>query len=350
MKIPPEINNMRRSLMRRLTKNVGEAKIRTIQRESPQIKKVLICRPNHRLGNLLLITPLVQEVTNTFPDCQIDLFVKGRIAAQIFKNYENIDQIIQLPDKPFSNIIKYIYAWIRVRRRKYDWAINANLGSSSGKLAVLIANSPNKFFGEYNEQYDLTYWDYDHAAKKQIYNLREYMLGIHAIENTHKIPLLNLRLDEKEISIGKNKIERITNNNKKTISLFTNATGEKCFSETWWCEFYIKMQDAFPDCNIVEVLPISNISKLVFQAPTFYSKDIREMGALIANTDLFISADCGVMHLASAVGTPTIGLFSVTSEKQYGPYNLNSRAININLVSDREIFELIKQILVLSKH
>jgi len=35
---------------------------------------------------------------------------------------------------------------------------------------------------------------------------------------------------------------------------------------------------------------------------------------------MMISADCGVMHLAVASGTPTIGMFSITDAKIYGPY------------------------------
>jgi len=38
------------------------------------VQSVLICRPNHRLGNQLLITPIVQEVIDVFPEAKIDLF------------------------------------------------------------------------------------------------------------------------------------------------------------------------------------------------------------------------------------------------------------------------------------
>ena len=37
------------------------------------IKKILVCRPNHRLGSLLLLQPLVQELESTFPNSKIDL-------------------------------------------------------------------------------------------------------------------------------------------------------------------------------------------------------------------------------------------------------------------------------------
>jgi hypothetical protein len=37
-----------------------------------------------------------------------------------------------------------------------------------------------------------------------------------------------------------------------------------------------------------------NVSQIAFK-PTFYSKDIREIGAVIANTEIFIGADSGII-------------------------------------------------------
>jgi hypothetical protein len=61
--------------------------------------------------------------------------------------------------------------------------------------------------------------------------------------------------------------------------------------------------------NIIEVLPVENVSQMGFKAPTFYSKDVREIGALMANTEVFIGGDSGIMHLASASKVSTVGLF-----------------------------------------
>ena len=43
--------------------------------------------------------------------------------------------------------------------------------------------------------------------------------------------------------------------------------------------FYTRLQSAYPDYNIIEMLPIENISKINFKAPHFYSQDIRDMAA-----------------------------------------------------------------------
>jgi hypothetical protein len=72
--------------MRRLTKNVGASQFdQNIDLTKVKFNKILICRPNPRLGNQLLITPLLQEVITTFPECEIDLFVNGGLAPLYLK-------------------------------------------------------------------------------------------------------------------------------------------------------------------------------------------------------------------------------------------------------------------------
>jgi len=120
----------------------------------------------------------------------------------------------------------------------------------------------------------------------------------------------------------------------------------KCYSEEWWNDLYSKMVCRFgEEYNIVEVLPVENISQIAFKAPAYYSKDIREIGAVIANTSVFVGADSGIMHLASASGTPTLGLFSATKTNQYEPYNMGSLAIDTNKMNANDIVDIIEKTL-----
>ncbi|GGG44977.1 hypothetical protein GCM10007332_03040 [Epilithonimonas arachidiradicis] len=328
--------------MKSLTKNIGKSHAEGKLNQNFVVKRVLISRPNHRLGNILLLTPLVQEIEKTFPNAKIDLFVKGGITPIIFKNYKSVDKIFQLPKKPFSNLFQYIKGWFSLKSNKYDLAINATQGSSSGRLSISFAKADYKFFGEDVEDLKIQHSDYNHIAKNTIYNLRNYLSQIGLEDHRSQVPFLDLRLDKEELEDGKKKLHDLVKNDKKTICLFTNATGDKCYSESWWTAFYDKLESAFPDYNIIELLPVENISKLNFNIPNFYSKDVREMGGFIANCAIFIAADNGVMHLASASGTPTIGLFSVTNETMYKPYNHKSLSINTNNVDNDKVIELIK--------
>jgi len=347
MSVLSKINVHRRSIMRNLTKNVGKTNMQDdfILVDKSEIKRVLICRPNGRLGNLLLITPLVQEVSEMFPNCKIDLFVKGTLAPIIFEKYDVVGKIIHLPKKPFKSLLAYSKVWISLKKTPYDLAINVDQNSSSGQLAVQFSNAKYKFFGDSNEEVEHKS-DFEHIAKYPVYNFRNYLAKLRMPTNSNKIIApLDLKLTASEIAEGRKILGGLTNNDKKTICIFTYATGTKCLSEEWWEKFYSQLTDEYKDYNIIEILPVENVSQIGFKAPTFYSKDIREIGSVIANADLFIGADSGIMHLSSAVHTPTVGLFSVSNLKKYEPYDNCSIGVDVNLYTSKEYIKTINSIL-----
>jgi heptosyltransferase I len=54
-----------------------------------------------------------------------------------------------------------------------------------------------------------------------------------------------------------------------------------------------------------------------------------ELAALIAGGRLFISADTGPLHMAVAVGTPSIGLYGATRYEDSGPYGSPHVALQV---------------------
>lgn len=331
--------------MGRLTKGVGNAQFtytgKSFRKE--EVRNVLLCRPNHRLGNQLLMTPIVQEISNVFPNCKIDLFVRGGVATVVFENYKEVDRIIKLPKKPFEHLIDYVQVWASLKRKKYDLVINVDKNSSSGRLSTRFVTSKAKFYGSDDETVYSNLPDYVHMAKRPVYNFRDTLSKLGVTVDQSEIPSLNLRLTPEENESGGKLLKDLVQNDKRTICLYTFATDDKCYSEAWWLEFYEKIKKQHPDCNVIEVLPVENISHIQFKAPTYYSKDVREMAGFINNADLFITADCGIMHLASATETPVVGLFSVTNLEKYQPYNQNSCGIDTNGKTVDDILGLINR-------
>lgn len=308
------------------------------------IKRVLICRPNHRLGNQLLITPLIQEVENVFPNARTDLFLKGNLGKLIFENYSSVDRLITLPKKHFKELHKYIYGWFILKTRKYDLVINADSGSSSGRLATQISNANYRLFED--EMSKPKPLDYNHFAKKSVYQLREYLKksGIQISEN--EIPLLNIILKQEEIINGKKILNQITKNDKPTIGIYTFATLNKCYAPEIWMHFYKALKMKYEsDYNIIEILPVENVSQINFTAPYFYSKDIRELASIIGAMKIFISADCGMMHLASASKIPVVGLFKFDNVEKYQPYGNKSIGICTQDLNPKNIFKEIDSII-----
>jgi heptosyltransferase-3 len=54
---------------------------------------------------------------------------------------------------------------------------------------------------------------------------------------------------------------------------------------------------------------------------------IKELGALVAQATLFVGVDSMPMHLAAAMGTPTVVLFGPSGEAEWGPWNVASRVV-----------------------
>ena len=339
--------------MHALTHNIGKKSVHAMQKKANrfEIKRVLISRPNHRLGNMLLITPLVQEIGNTFPNCTIDLFVKGKITPIIFQNYPQVKNIIELPKKPLKEFKEYLSVWFSLKRTKYDLVINVEKGSSSGRISTILPQADFKFYGDDFAELIKKHPDFGHISKYPVYNFRRFLEVLYQKPLQGDVPVLDIKLTDAEKEQGKNDLLKTTQNStRKTIAFFTYATGAKCYSVEWWQTFYDLFYPKYKDdYNLIEILPVENISQLEQKLPTFYSKDIRQIAALMANCEVIVAADSGMMHLSSAALTPTIGLFSVTNTDIYAPYGNGSTYVDTNFQSHTDIIKEIDRILQQTK-
>jgi hypothetical protein len=82
--------------MRRLTKNVGASQFdQNIDLTKVKFNKILICRPNPRKPIINL--PYYKRSLPLFPNA--NRFIrKWRLSPIIFKNYTNVNRIIQLQE------------------------------------------------------------------------------------------------------------------------------------------------------------------------------------------------------------------------------------------------------------
>jgi heptosyltransferase-3 len=307
------------------------------------IKTILVIRPNHRVGNLLLITPLLQEIENILPNAKVDLFVKGNIGKILFKEYSNIDSITQLPRKPFKNLWRYIKGWFKLFTKNYDLVINANESSKSGSIALTLSRGKQKLSCATLDNTQLN--GYNHMAKYPVYSFRKIL---HEQNMNNEVANLNLKLTLTEIEKGKEILHKLLHTENKIVCLYTFATAKKLHTKLWWKEFYSNLKITFPGFTFFELLPKENVSQLDFKIPTIYSEDLREMGGIIANTLFFIGTDSGIMHISSASQTITFGLFNVTDISIYQPYYKQSFGLDTTKHSIEDIIEMIKDKLSIS--
>ncbi|MFC5436849.1 glycosyltransferase family 9 protein [Rhodanobacter umsongensis] len=307
------------------------------------IHRVLICRPNHRLGNAVLISPLLAEVEALYPGAEIDLVGGGEAARMLFTNRFQVRRVFCLPRKIARHVWQTIALLQQVRHNSYDLAIDAGNGSQSGRLLLGIVKARFKLgFPDAQANADSLWhslsWP-DHLARRSVFLLRTAYAG----KMDRPYEMLNLRLSEDERQQAGKALAAVLAGTQQAVAgrpvvgIFANATGAKRYGEAWWKEFIDALLAAQPNVLIVDVVAEHGQAQLGGDFASYYTRDLRRLASMIANMDGFISADCGVMHLAVASGTPTVGLFSVTSSSKYRPYGCSNTAIDTGGLSATEV-------------
>lgn len=306
------------------------------------IHRILICRPNHRLGNLLLLTPLVTEIQRLFPNADIDIVLAGEHVAELFLAFPNVRHIYNLSRRMIRHPIALVRTAARIRRTRYDLAIDPCEASQSSRFLVAIARPKHVIAaprarlatGSMSARMERAP---AHIAQWPVYMLRE---AVTSRTPDREYPVPDIRLSEQERQCARVRLDQLVGGDgesgvRRIIGVFVEATGAKACGKEWWQRFLGAVEARHPDAALVEIVPADGRPRLAL--PCFGSRSPREVAAVIANMTCFVSADCGVMHLASAAGVPTIGLFKASDARKYTPYGNASQALDINGKSPEEV-------------
>ncbi len=92
----------------------------------------------------------------------------------------------------------------------------------------------------------------------------------------------------------------------KIIGLFRDARFEKKIDNAWWQEWYTQMKQRNPDAVFIDILSPDVKEKLNDDLYTLHESNLRVLGSILSQMNLFVCGDTGPMHLASASMVPTI--------------------------------------------
>ena len=316
----------------------GKPRTACIQTEPLPVKgvfRVLVCRITHSLGNTLLLTPLIREIEAVYPGAEIDILTRNAAATEIFGAFRSVRMVYLLPAHAFRHPWQFLQVLRSMRSVQYDLVIDPCPRSQTGRLTLLLAKGRYKLgFAGGRKSGAITHAIQApdppmHVGQLPVFQLRA------AIGNTASAayPTLDLGLTPAERQQGAAVLFALTaspagiGGGKCVIGIFANATGVKFLGSAWWHRFMDVLEPHCEGYAIIEIVPMTGRSLLDSRYPAYYSSSIRKLSATLSGLSLFISADCGVMHLACASGTPTIGIFTITNPLEWGPYGPYDRAV-----------------------
>jgi heptosyltransferase-3 len=281
------------------------------------------------------MTPLLRELQLVYPGAEIDVVSRSPVADDIFGKFRCVRHVYRLPRHGLAAPLRLARVVRELRARRYDLAIDPCIRSQSDRIGVLAARAkytigyigPGKYGG-------LTHAvaapeSVFHVGKLPVHLLR----GALGRDDVTPYPGLDICLTDAERERGAELIASVLGSvpsiQRPAIALFCNATGAKNLGTDWWRRFAAQVQTRWPNYQILEIIPATGGSMLDDRYPAYYSSDLRRLASVISAANLFVSADCGVMHLACAAGTPTIALFAITDPAEWGPYGPGNTVIEI---------------------
>lgn len=109
------------------------------QQDMRDVRRVLVVRPNFRIGNTLITSPLVLALRQRFPGATID-WLAGDTTASLLANLP-LNQVFTISRRFIARPWQFVGLFVGLRRARYDVAIEAGMGSFSGGLYAILAGA-----------------------------------------------------------------------------------------------------------------------------------------------------------------------------------------------------------------
>ncbi len=306
--------------------------IRLFKAHRPKdIENILVIRLDH-IGDLLFATPVFRAIKEAYPKVRLDVLI-SRHNKDIIKNNPFVDEIMTY-DAPWfkrknGRLIK-LREFIRLakvlRREKYDIGIDLR-----GDLRHIILMSLAGI--KYKIGYGITGGGF--FLDKEV----SYYPQVHEVEhNSDLLKAIDIKSMYKESEFFipdeyKNFAEEFYAKNGLRTEDFLVCIhpGAGYHSKRWlpkkWAQLIDRLTEEFKAKVVIigtkeDKTSLGNIKETIRSKviDAIGKTSLGELAALLKRANLFIGTDSGPSHVASAVNTPSIILYSGTNDaKQWAP-------------------------------
>lgn len=314
------------------------------------------------IGDLLLATPALRALRETYPQARIDLLVTPS-SAGLLDGWEVIDRVIVLDKYLFdypqqllknpANLKRLQPLWRDLRGGNYDAVVLMHhltlffgrlkhqllmratgarwrVGLDNGHGWFLNARVEDSGFGAMHEA------DYNLALAK-------------AVGATTCDTRLELPISDEERGQARHLVsgESAPEDTARPIIAMHPGSGGYSIARRWSPARFAQLADTlYHDVGGQLLLVggpeeaelhqhIMDMMQSEMPARSLAGKSsVKVTAAALELADLFIGNDAGPMHLAAAVGTPTVAIFGLSNSEAWGPYTGNvpgRRAIVVKL-------------------
>ena len=287
-----------------------------------ECKNILVVRQDNRLGNLVLIEPLLRDLKERLPKARITLLV-GEVFSELYRPGSVVDEVIVFPQVKMARNPLRLLPWIRkLRQRRWDIAIDSAHPRSISTTNLLIAGASGArvrlgFAREGSERL----LNKTVPAPKPCSYIKEQLLLLQplGIEPPVSSSCFNLPPGYEFLASQFRQALQVSED-EKLCGFWVGGRYDKRLAMKDFLNFYRKFEEENPKRFTPVLLSGPDEEQVIEPGIRHYrfTGPIWELGACLKTLCWFLSMDSGPRHFAVALGVPSIGLFRGGAQMEYG--------------------------------
>ena len=279
-----------------------------------QVRRILAVRHDARLGNLLLLTPALRLLKTAFPAARVEVLIADRYGDALAFN-PNVDEVLTAKSLAGLRLRGYDLAFDFSPQHAFSLSSAVWTALSGAKRRVGFARGDAAKFLD-----DLVPVPAVQAHETaNLAGLVRHAAPAAALPDDSSLRTeWHFGPDEKEA--GK-KTWASCGLDGESVALFLGARAEKRLDPSWFLQLGERLARSGRKAVLMggpaerKLLEGRAIPQGVSVAPELA---LRPFAATIVNARAVLSADTGPMHLAVALGVPTVQLFNHTEPWRFG--------------------------------
>lgn len=298
--------------------------------DAPAVKRILISRLRF-IGDVVLTTPVIRALKRYYADAELYYLAEAGPAAVLARN-PYLEEVIVLPDEllPGRAVLTRCGEQLRflsaLRKRRFDLAIDL-FGNPRSALLTLATGA------RYRVGYDVrgrgTAYNVKIRRSASLRVADAYLDAVRTIGIPVRDEHTEVHFSAEDAAWADSWLaERGVDGTRRIAALNPGASWP---AKTWSAGRFAELARRMNETLNLRVLlvagpgPREDVAGLIARTghalPVVKTGSLTRLAALIRRCDLFVSNDCGPMHISAAVGTPTIGLFGPSSPRIWFPYS-----------------------------
>ena len=302
------------------------------------------------IGDVTHTLPALEALHHRFPESNITWLVEEK-AQDIIQEHPYLKRVLVSKRKTWLKNFKSPSLWYttikdiksftrELRSQNYDMVIDFQGLLKSGMLVFLSRGKKKIGYDKAREMSSIflnkriTPYPIDGHAVERNMNLVKY-LGVKSEKVSFTMCIGEEDKRRAEHHLSDNKI----NKNKRLVAISSQAGWA---TKIWNPLKLAKLSDRIIEDFDVQIIftgveddkpSIENILFSMDHMPVNLAgkTTLKELAYILSLSDLMITMDSGPMHIASAMGTPTVALFGPTAPSRTGPYCNNAIIIRNRL-------------------